>query len=117
MHLDVGRLHRLVRLHRRERRRVVGLGLLAIDRQPARVDQHLAFGLERLALDPRDARGHQKLRRRIEHRQEALGDHVVELRFQLVQVLGRERGRDDGEVVRDLGVVEDALVRLDPARS
>ena len=41
--------------------------------------------------------------------------HVVELLFRLVQVLGRLQGRDDGEVVRDLGVVEDAFVRLNPS--
>ena len=29
-------------------------------------------------------------------------------------MLGRKRGRDDGEMVRDLGVVKDAFVRPDP---
>ncbi|MPN53194.1 hypothetical protein SDC9_200858 [bioreactor metagenome] len=35
--------------------------------------------------------------------------------FGLGQGLGQRAGGDDGEVVGDLGVVEDALVRLDPA--
>ena len=113
--LDLGRLHRLVRLHRHEAGRVVRLRFLAIDRQPARVDHHLAFALERLAFDPRDARGHQEFRRRIEHRQEALRHQVVELRLRLAQVLGRERGRDDREVIGDFRVVEDALVGPHPA--
>ena len=88
---------------------------LAINRQPARVHQHFAHALERLALDARDARGLQKLRRRVEHRQEALGDHVVELGLRFVQVLGRLGGGDDGKVVRDFGVVENPLVGSDPA--
>ncbi len=50
-----------------------------------------------------------------EHRQEALDDEVVQLLFGLGQVLRRLQRRDDGEVVADLRIVEDAFVRLDPA--
>ena len=59
------------RLDRGERRLLAGLGrtlvrlgFLAVDREPARHDQHLAFGLERLACDARDPRGHEELGRR-----------------------------------------------------
>ena len=74
---------------------VVGLrGFLAVDGEPARLDQHLALGLERLALDARDPRGHQELRGRIEHREEALDDEIVELRLELVQVLRPHERRE-----------------------
>ena len=53
------------------------LGLLAVHFQPAGDDHDLAFGLERFAFDPRDARGHLKLRRRIKDGDESFGDHVV----------------------------------------
>ena len=62
---------------------------LAVHGEPARVDQHLAFRLERLALDPRDARGDEILGRGIEHREEALDDHVVELLLELDRLFGR----------------------------
>ena len=103
-----------VRLHRREARRVIRFRLLAIDRQPARIHQHLAGALERLAFDAGDAVGFQKFRRRIKNRQEPLRHHVVQLPFRLGQTLRRLRGRDDGEVVGNLGVVEDAFVRMHP---
>lgn len=63
----------------------------------------------------RVAGGDLELGRREEHGHEAARDQVVQLLFRLGQVLRRDRGRDDREVIRDLGVVEDALVRLDPA--
>ena len=106
--------HLLAGLHRHQ----VGvfvLRFLAVDRQPARVDQHLAVGLEVVALDDGDAGGDHELGRRIEHRDEALDDHVVELGLDLGQALGRLQRGDDGEVVRHLGVVEHALGGLDVA--
>src|SRR5262249_10330017 len=48
-------------------------------------------------------------------REEALDDQIVELLFRLGQVPRRLQRRDDGEVIGDLLVVEDALVRPDPA--
>ena len=51
----------------------------------------------------------------IEHREEAAHDQVVELLLRFVQMLRRLQRRNDREVVRDLAVVEDALVRLHPA--
>ncbi len=98
----------------RLRRAIVQLSFLAVDREPARDDQHLAFGLERLVGDAGDPRGHQKLGGRIERREKALDDEIVELRLELVQVLRRHERRDDREVVGDLRVVEDPLVRPDP---
>ena len=63
----------------------------------------------------RVARGDLEFRRREEHGHKAARDQVVQLLFRLGQVLRRDRRRDDREVIRDLRVVEDALVRLDPA--
>src|SRR5438132_9824865 len=63
----------------------------------------------------RDARGLQVFRSRVEHAKESPYDHVVELLLGLAQLPGRLQGGDDGEVVRDLGVVEHTLVRPYPA--
>ena len=112
--LNVRGLDRFVWLHQRERRRVFRLQLAAIDGQPAGVDHHLALGLERLALDARDARGHEEFRRRIKHREETLRDEVVKFLLRFAQGLRRDRRGDDGEVVRDFRVVENALVRPHP---
>ena len=54
---------------------------------------------ELVADDFRDAGGQLELGSRVEHRQEPLRYHVVQLRFQLSQMLGRDGGRDDGEMV------------------
>src|SRR5471030_814051 len=55
------------------------------------------------------------LRRGIEHRQEPPHHEIVELLLRLREALGRLKRRNDRKVVRDLAVVEDALVRLYPA--
>ena len=88
-------------------------GFLAIHRQPARLDQHLAFGLE-MVRGPRhlhlaDAGGDLELGHRKEHRQEAAHHQIVELLFGLVEAAGHLRRGDDGKVVADLAVVEHAL--------
>ena len=103
----------------RTARVVLDLSFFAVHRQPAGVHQYLAFGLEGFLLlrgtsDAGDAGGDRVFRRRIEHRQEAAGDQIVELLFDLVERLGRRAGGDNGEVIGNLGVVEDALVRRDP---
>ena len=87
---DLGRLDDFVRLHRHQAGRVVRLRFLAINREPARVDHHLAFALERLAFDPGDAGRHQKFRRRVKNRQETLRDEVVKLLLRLAQIFGRD---------------------------
>ena len=88
---------------------------LAVDGQPARIGHDLAFSLELMAGHFRVARGDLEFRRREEHGHEAARDQVVQFLFRLGQILWRDRRRDDREVIRDLGIVEDALVRLDPA--
>ncbi len=90
-------------------------GLLAIDGHPAGIDDDLAVRLEGLALDARDARGDFELRRRIEHRDEAPRDHVVDLQLEIIEVLRRHAGGHDGMVIRHLRVVEHALrLRVHP---
>jgi hypothetical protein len=42
-------------------------------------------------------------------------DHVVDLQFELVELRGRNSGRDDGVVVGDFCVVEHSPVQTDPA--
>ena len=91
------------------------LRFLAIHRQPARRHQYLAFGLERFFLDARDACGDVEFGGRIEDGEKAFGDQVVDLLFGLGKALRRCSGGDDGEVVRDLGIVENALVRMHPS--
>ena len=93
---------------------VVGLNLLAVHRQPPRHDQHLPLGFERLTRHARDAGGHEELGGGIEGREKALDDEIVELGFELVQVLGRNERGDDREVIGDLRVVEDPLVGPHP---
>ena len=115
LHVDFLRRHRFVRLHGHKRRGVIRLCLLAIDCQPAGVHHHLAFALERLALDTRDARGYQKFRRRIKNRKEAFRHQVVEFLFRLAQMLRRERSWNDREVIGNFRVIEDALVWTHPA--
>ena len=115
--LDVVGAHAFAGFDRDEVALVAVLAFAAVYRQPARVHQHLAFGLERLAFDAGDARGDEVFGRWVEDREEALDDHVVELLLGLGKVLGRLQRRDDGEVVGDLGVVEDPLVGDDPLAS
>jgi hypothetical protein len=89
LHVHALGAHHLARGHRHQ----VGVGLLrllAVDGQPAGVDQHLAVGLEGVlgaarGLHLADARGDHELGRRVEHRQEALDHHVVELGLDLGQ--------------------------------
>jgi hypothetical protein len=50
----------------------------------------------------------------VEDRQKPAHHEVVELLLGLVQVLGHLQRGNDREVIRDLGVVEDALVGLYP---
>src|SRR5208283_613487 len=52
-----------------------------------------------------------------EDRQEAPRHQVVEFLFGFGQRLRRETGRNDREVVRDLGIVEYALVGVHPSRA
>ena len=57
---------------------VIGLGrFLAIDCQPSRVHHHLAFALERFALNARDAGGDEEFRCRIKDGKKPFRDEVV----------------------------------------
>ena len=118
--VDVAGLDLFVRLHGHEVRAALLAfrddgRFLAVHFEPAGLEQNLALGLERLALDARDARGHEMLGRRIKHREKTPRDEVVNLVLDLVQALRRHVGRDDRKVIADLRVVEDALVRPHPA--
>ena len=86
-----------------------GGGFFAVDGQPARLDQHLAFGLEGVLGCGGDARSNLVLRAGEEHRHEAAHHQVVQLLLRLAQAAGRLQGGDDRKVIRDLGVVEHAL--------
>ena len=98
----------------RETRAFGVLGFLAVDSQPPGVEHDLALGLERLVFDPGDAGGNEKLRGGMEHGQKPFYDEVVEFVFDLGEVFGRLDGGDDGEMVGNLGVIEDAFAGADP---
>ena len=121
LHLGAQRVHLLARLHGHQR----GVGLAtagdagfleraAVDGQPPGVGHHAALGLERMLFDHGDPGGHHVFGRREEHGQEAPHDQVVDALLGVAEVPGHLQRRDDREVVADLGVVEDALVRPDP---
>ena len=115
---DFNRLgfHLLAGLHRREvcsRRFVVDIA--TVHGEPSGVHQHFAFGFECLGLNARNTRGLQKFGRRIEHGQKALDHEVVKLCLDFVERFRRLCGRDDGEVIGNFAVVENAFVRLHPA--
>ena len=93
---------------------LVLLRFAAVNRHPARLHQDLAFGLERFLHHARDAGRHHRFRGGKEDSKEALRDHVVELGLDLVEVLGLVWRGNNGKVVGDFGVVENALVRLHP---
>ena len=95
---------------------LLGVGLLAPDGAPAGDDQDLAGGAEGVRADLRRAHGLLELGHGEEHRDEAADDEVVDARLDVAQALGDRPRRHDGEVVADLGVVEDALAgAVDPA--
>ena len=88
----------------------------AVDRQPAGGDQDLAVGaegvLDGVVIDGGETLGELELGVGKEDRNEALHDHVVELHFRILE-FDHPAGRNDGEVVGDLGVVEDTLLEGD----
>ncbi len=90
-------------------------GFLAIHSHPARLHEHLAFGLEVVVHHRRDAGRDHEFSRREKHRQKTPHHQVVELLLGLAQAAGRLQRGNDGEVVRHLAVVEDAFARADIA--
>jgi len=89
----------------------------AIDGQPTGMRQSLAVGQENIRavvmVDLREPFGDFKFSLGEKDRDEALDHHVVELGFGIGE-LGDAAGWNDGKVIGDLGVVEDAFVELDP---
>ena len=93
---------------------ILGGQVAAVNGQPAGIDQHLAVGAELLAFHRGNAGGLQELSRRMKHGQKTLDHKIVEFLFGIRQRLGRLQGRNDGEVVGDLAVVENPLVGFNP---
>ena len=94
---------------------VFSLRFLAINREPACGHQHLAFRLEGFSLDASDPCRDVVLGSRKENGEKTLGDEVVQFLLGFREVCWCRAGWNDGEVVGNLGVVEDALVRMGPA--
>ena len=82
------------------------VAVLAVHGLEARINQHLAFGEEGFAFDGRYAGGVFVLGGREEYGDESLADHRENLLFGFGESRGHHAGRDDGEVVRNFGVVE-----------
>ena len=101
----------------RKRLRVRGVvldGGLPVDGEPAGRRQHLALRLETVAPDRAHPGGDVEFRGGVKDGDKAPGDHVIDLRLHVLELLGLLDGRDDRKVVRDLGVVEDPPVRPQP---
>src|SRR3546814_11053043 len=73
---------------------VVALSLAAVNSQPARSNQHLAFGLEVVPRHLGNTGGHTELGGGKEHRQEALGHQVVDLAFGIARSEERRVGKE-----------------------
>ena len=89
-------------------------GEFAVDFEPAGFAEDFPVGFEFFTFDGGDAFGHLKFGGRVEDGDEASRHEVVELHFVFVEFVGAGAGRDDGVVVADFGVVEDARGRFDP---
>ena len=101
----------LLRRRKRRNRIFVARGFL-VHVQPARHPQNLALGAEHVGADRRNSHGHVVLRLRIECRYEAARYHVVNFAFVGIELLVVRFGRNYGEVVADLLVVEYAPAGL-----
>src|ERR1700730_8215559 len=74
-----------------------------VKRQPARILDNFAFGLERVFLDPRNSRRDFKLRRRKKDGDKAAHDHVVNLLLHFIEAVRRGAGRNNSKVIGNLG--------------
>ena len=99
----------------RHQRGVFFLRGLAINFEPTRFHQHLAFGLEVMPHDFGDTRRHQIFGCRKKYRQKTPGHQIINFLLYIVQVFRRFLGRNNGKVVADFAVIKNALIRLDPA--
>ena len=112
--LDVLGFCGLARNDRAKRLLVLTSGLLAIDRQPARIDDDLPVALEGFVLHPGDAGGDFELGGGIKDRHKALRHHVENLQLEIIEPLGRNPGGNDGVVVTHPRIVKNTFVRLHP---
>ena len=93
-----------------------GFCFLAPDGAPTGDDEHLARRAEIMFTDEGRTDGLFELSHREEDGDEATDDEVVDLLLDVGQAVGDGAGRDDGEVVADLFVIEDATAGgIDPA--
>ena len=88
--------------------------IFSIDLEPALFDQNLSFGLKIKALYFASPNGDIIFGGRIKDGDKTPGNHVVNFVFVRIQLAFVVTGRDDGEVVADLGIIEDAPVGFDP---
>lgn len=82
--------------------------------KPAWFNKDLAFGLELMRSDSRDANRHVILSCRKEDCKEATNNQIKYLLLDFIEGLWKLSGRNNGKVIADLGVVKDALVRTNP---
>ena len=94
----------------------VGLGLLAVDLHPTWVDDDFSVGFERMAFDSGDSGGDLELGGREKDGNEALRDEVKDFEFAFVEVLWGGSGWNNGKVIADLCVIENAFVGANPSR-
>ncbi len=85
---------------------LVVLRVLAVNGHPTWVHQHLAFGLEGLIGNTRNAGGCEKFRRWEKHRHETTHHQVINFLLGFTQAAGRLQGWNDREVVADFFVIE-----------
>ena len=97
------------------RRGFLTVSIATVDGEPARIHQHLALGLKRLTLDSCNARRLHKLRRRIEHGEETFDDKIVEFLLNFVERFWLLERWNNRKVIRNLRVIEDTFVWLDPS--
>ena len=88
---------------------------LAVHPEPAGEGEDLALGLEGVVGDHREAGRDVELRGWVEGGDKPPGNHVEDLSLHVLEVLRLVDRGDDGKVIGNLRVVEDALVGLEPA--
>ena len=86
----------------------------SIDFFESRIFEDFAFGQEFFAFDFRDAGRVQVFRGRVEYGDETLANHRVYFKFRFGERFHFISRRDDGEVVRNFGIVENARIFFYP---
>src|SRR3990170_2651359 len=85
-----------------------------VDGEPAGVVHNAPVTAKRFSLDTSNAGCDHEFGGWKEHSEKPLDHHVVELPLDLVELPRGLEGRNNGKVVGDLGIVENALVRPHP---